>query len=86
MYQSVFKMDESKKYPDKKIEELNKGQEILIENQKALFEAIKRVAVVINDIQENFARLAELTEKLVVLKEKRESAHYYNKDMPEMYV
>ncbi len=79
-------MLESKKYPDKNIEELNKGQGILIENQKALFEAIKRVAEVINDIQDNFARLAELTEKLFVLKEQRESTHYYSKDMPEMYV
>jgi hypothetical protein len=82
-------MNESKKYPDKKLEkleELDKGQKILIENQKALFESIKRVAEVINDIQDHFAELAELTEKLVVLKEKRESAHYYNKDMPEMYV
>ena len=79
-------MDKSRKYPDKKIEELNKGQEILIENQKALFEAIKRVAEVINDIQDNFARLAELTEKLVILKEKRQPAHYHAKDMPEMYV
>ena len=78
-------MTKSKKNPDKKLEELNKGQEILLENQKALFEAIKRVAEVINDIQDNFVYLAELTEKLVVLKEKRESAHYYAK-MPEMYV
>lgn len=79
-------MDESKKYSEKKLEELNKGQEILIKNQKALFEAIKRVAEVINDIQDHFAELAELTEKLVVQKEKREPAHYHAKDMPEMYV
>ena len=86
MNQRAFKMNESNKYTDKKLEKLYKGQKILIENQKALFESIKRVADVINDIQDHFAELAELTEKLVFLKEKRESVHYYNKNMPEMYV
>lgn len=79
-------MSELKKDSDKKLEELNKGQEILIKNQKTLFEAIKRVAEVINDIQDHFAELAELTEKLVLLKENRENVHYHAKDMPEMYV
>ncbi|MFX1465351.1 MAG: hypothetical protein ACFFA5_02620 [Promethearchaeota archaeon] len=79
-------MDKTIKNSDKKLEDLNKGQEILIENQKALFEAIKRVAEVINDIQDHFVELAELTEKLVLQKEKREKVHYHAKDMPEMYV
>jgi hypothetical protein len=82
-------MTEFRKYTDKehtKLEELNKGQEILIKNQQALFEAIKRIAVVINDIQDHFAELAELAEKVVVLKEKGETTHYYTKKIPEMYV
>jgi hypothetical protein len=79
-------MDKTAKKSDNKLEELNKGQEILIENQKALLEAIKRIAAVINDIQDHFAELAELTEKLVLQKEKREQVHFHSKDMPEMYV
>ncbi len=78
-------MSELKKDSDKKLEELNKGQEVLIENQKALFEAIKRVANVINHIQDDFAELARLTEKLISIKEKRDSIRIYVEEIPEMY-
>jgi len=78
-------MSEFKKDSDKKLEELNKGQEVLIENQKALFEAIKRVANVINHIQDEFAELARLTEKLILTKEKRDSMHIHVEKKPEIY-
>ncbi|WP_287588448.1 hypothetical protein [Candidatus Borrarchaeum sp.] len=78
-------MSELKKDSDKKLEELNKGQEVLIKNQKALFEAIKRVANVINHIQDDFAELARLTEKLISIKEKRDSIRIYVEEIPEMY-
>lgn len=79
-------MSEFKKDSDKKLEELNKGQEVLIENQKALFEAIKRVANVINHIQDDFAELASLTEKLILIKEKRDVIRIHAEEIPEMYV
>ncbi len=78
-------MSELKKDSDKKLEELNKGQEILIKNQKALFEAIKRVANVINHIQDEFAELARLTEKLILIKEKRDSIRINVEEIPELY-
>jgi hypothetical protein len=78
-------MSELKKYSDKKLEELNKGQEVLIENQKALFEAIKRIANVINHIQDDFAELARLTEKLILIKERRDSIHISVEKTPEIY-
>jgi len=79
-------MSELKKYSDKKLEELNKGQEVLIENQKALFEAIKRVANVINHIQDDFAELARLTEKMILINEKRDFIRINAEEIPEMYV
>jgi len=68
-----------------KLEELNKGQEVLIENQKALFEAIKRVANVINHLQDDFAELARLTEKLILIKEKLDSMNIHVEKTPEIY-
>ena len=78
-------MSELKKDSDKKLKELNKGQEVLIENQKALFEAIKRVANVINHIQDDFAELARLTEKLILINEKRNSILIHVEKTPEIY-
>ena len=78
-------MSELKSNSDTKLEELNKGQEVLIENQKALFKAIKRIATVINTIQDDFAELARLTERLILIKEKRDSIQIHVEKTPEIY-